>query len=187
MASVFGMWAESILPFVEVDPACSKLVVGREMCLRELTVRKLPESFLAGRHVKPGHCGLCSRSQSEQEPPARPACEPDLRVWAFSMCCCLWHLTRRPHACVRAQGFPRFRAAWHTLLSRGPFPTSWSSCGLLDGLWTVCIQQAVTSPHSELPISQTPLGLAPGSGPKRSQLSGSYWKNPLCPVEQEVQ
>lgn len=95
------MWAESILPFLEADFACDKLVVGREMCLRELTVRKLPESLLAGRHVKPGHCGLCSRSQSEQEPPAWPGCEPDLHVWAFSMCCCLWHLTRRPHTCHR--------------------------------------------------------------------------------------
>lgn len=60
-----GGQKEYCLLFLEVDPACNKLVVLREMCLRELTMTMLPEAFLAGRHVEPVLCGLCPGSLSE--------------------------------------------------------------------------------------------------------------------------
>lgn len=56
---------EYCLPFLEVDPAYNKLVVLREMCLRELTMTMLPEAFLAGRHVEPVPCELYPGSPSE--------------------------------------------------------------------------------------------------------------------------
>lgn len=62
MVSVFGMWAESGVLFLEADPACSKLVVVRDMCLKELTRRMFLEASLAGRHVEPACCGLCPGS-----------------------------------------------------------------------------------------------------------------------------
>lgn len=85
-----------------------------------------------------------------------------------------------------ALGFPKFRAAWNLFSLVVPFLPLGPHVGYLMALWTVCIRHTVTSLHPELPIEQRPLGLAPGRGPKRPQLSGSYWKNPLCPVEQEV-
>ena len=85
VASVFGMWAESRRPFLEVDSACSELVAVREKCLRELTGvgGMLPEAFVAGWRGTPAPCALCPGSQRGQEPPAWPGCEPPLCVWAF--------------------------------------------------------------------------------------------------------
>lgn len=68
-----------------------------------------------------------------------------------------------PIRCERAQGFPGLGAAWHSLLGVTFLPLG-LHVGYLTAFGTVCVQQAVTSP----------------------QLTGRYWKDPLCPMEPEA-
>lgn len=65
-----------------------------------------------------------------------------------------------PIRCARAQRFPRFRAAWHTLLSRDLFPAYLSSCSLLDGLLD-CLHPTGTHkpPPLSCPCNGSPMGL----------------------------
>lgn len=65
-----------------------------------------------------------------------------------------------PIRCAKAQRFPRFKAAWHTLLSRDLFPAYWSSCSLLDGLLD-CLHPTGTHepPPLSCPCNGSPMGL----------------------------
>lgn len=56
-----------------------------------------------------------------------------------------------------------------------PFLPLGPCVGYLVAFWTVCTQQAATSPSL---ISRKPFGFGPGRGPERPQLSASYRKNP---------
>lgn len=72
------------------------------------------------------------------------------------MCCCLWHLPRKPHASRRVwEPWDSQSLEQHgTCSSHGPFPASCSSCWLLD-----CFMDCVHLAGSHKPPPRGLLGL----------------------------